>query len=539
MEEVVGAPGAVSHLVSLVWLKWRVTANSYRRVLRRPRGKATALALCAAFGFEVLLFIGLIGAARYLEAAGLSAPGQFAWTAAALLPLYLMLLLPTATGVELQTQVDARKLLPYPLAVREVFFGAAVGRVLGLLFPIPFLAPPIAAALVLAPGGVGGLPPAALAIALTVFQGVFLSQVLTITFQSSVTSRRRRDTVAFVGVFVAMLSWAALQLWVFGNLGSRDALLARISEGNMPPVLAGRVMSDPWGAPGLTALGLLAAEAMATFAAGTALSHYFLNIRVPSKPSARAERPVKVPTLPLPPHANLLLWKDRIYLRRDPFVKAAAYGTLMLVVVALVSSATTRAGDPRQVGGFFLAVFSFVAPWTFLSGLGANLLGVEDGLAFLFASPADRRAFLGAKALFLVALATAVSAATLAGCALVFARLDLLATAVAFTFTIAVGLTAAALISSAYFPSYATREGFRRKTVSGAGLATFTALGIVFLVPVGFASGVPVLLGNRLLLVATVPAALAVELAFLRTSLKTAAARIGRDEGEVLLRVKA
>jgi hypothetical protein len=131
-----------------------------------------------------------------------------------------------------------------------------------------------------------------------------------------------------------------------------------------------------------------------------------------------------------------------------------------------------------------------------------------------------------------------VSGLTLAGCAVVFDRLDLVPTAVSFTFVISVGLTAAAMVSSAYFPSHTAREGFRRKTVSGTGLLAFSLVGILYLIPVAIASGVPALVGNRLFLLATIPAALAVEFAFLRTSVEVAARRLALDEGEVLLRVK-
>lgn len=404
---------------------------------------------------------------------------------------------------------------------------------------MPFLVPPVVAVFVLSPTGAAGLAPGLLALCMLLLQGIFLSQLIAITFQSSVASRQGRDALAFAGVFIAMLGWAAFQLWVFGNLGSREALLSRLSEGNLPPVLVGRVLADPWGAGGLFAMGLLAAETLATFLAGTALSHYFLNIRVASRPAGRAVRAIEVQALPLSPHANLLLWKDRIYLKRDPLVKAAAYGTLMLVVVAVVSSATTRIADPRMAGAFFLAVFTFVAPWTFLSGLGANLFGAEDGLPFLLASPADRRGFLRGKAVFLVVVATIVSAVTLLGCALIFDRADLLPVAVASSFAITLGLTAAGLLSSSFFPSPVSREGFRRKTVSGAGLGAFTAFGVLFAVPVALANGLPTALGNRLLLFGTLPLAMAIEVAALRSSLHEAARRLVADEGEVLLRLKA
>jgi len=532
-------PCAIANQRTLLWLKWRVTANSYRRALRRRRGWLTFAGLALAFTVEWLVFAGLVAAVGYLKAAGFVQPPGFEWTAVALLPLYLLLLLPSATGVELQTQVEARKLLPYPVRVRELFLGAALGRTLGLLAPVPFLVPPVVAAFVLSSSGAAGMAPGLLALGLLLLQGVFLSQLIAITFQSSVASRQGRDALAFAGVFIAMLGWAALQLWVFGNLGSREALLSRVSEGNLPPVLVGRVLADPWGAGGLWAMGLLAAETLATFVAGTALSHYFLNIRVASRPAARAVRAIEVQALPLSPHANLLLWKDRIYLKRDPLVRAAAYGTLMLVVVAIVSSATTRVADPRTAGAFFLAVFSFVAPWTFLSGLGANLFGAEDGLSFLLASPADRREFLRAKAVFLVVVAAIVSAATLIGCALIFNRADLLPVALSSTVAIAVGLTAAGMLSSAFFPSPVSREGFRRKTVSGAGLGVFSALGLLFLVPVALANGVPAALGNRLLLLGTVPLAFALEVALLYTSVGEAARKVEADEGEILLRVRA
>jgi hypothetical protein len=371
-----------------------------------------------------------------------------------------------------------------------------------------------------------------------VFQAIFLSQIITVSFQSTLASRRLRDTLGFLGIFVIMFVWAALQLWVFGNLGSREALLARVSEGNLPPILAGRVLSDPTGARGLGALVILTLETAATFVVGVLVSHFFFVMRVPSRAAARKEQRVALPRLPLSDHGNLLLWKDRIYLRRDPFVKAAAYGTLVLVLVALVASASTRISDPHVAGGFFLAIFTFLAPWTFLSGLGANVFGVEEGLPFLLATPIDRRAFLRAKAVFLVGLSTGVSALTLSACAVLFGRLDLLPTALAFAFLISVGLTAAALVSSAYFPTQAVREGFRRKTVSGLGLATFSLVGILFLVPAAIASGLPTAFGDRALLLVTVPAALAVELAFLRAGVEIAFAKISRDEGEVLLRVK-
>ena len=516
-----------------------MTANSYRKALRRRRGWLTLLGLALAFSVEWLVFVGLVGAVGYLQAAGFVPPPGFEWTAVALLPLYLLLLLPSATGVEVQTQIEARKLLPFPVRVREIFLGAALGRSLGLFLPVPFLVPPVVAAFVLSPSGVVGLAPGLLALGLLVIQGIFLSQLIAITFQSSVASRQGRDAIAFAGVFIAMLGWAALQLWVFGNLGSREALLSRVSEGNLPPVLVGRVLADPWGATGLSALGLLAAETLGTFVAGTALSHYFLNIRVVSRPAAKAVRALEVQALPLSAHANLLLWKDRIYLKRDPLVKAASYGTLMLVVVAIVSSATTRIADPRVAGAFFLAAFTFIAPWTFLSGLGANLFGAEDGLPFLLASPADRREFLRGKAVFLVVVCALVSGATLVGCAAIFDRADLLPVALPSMAAIAVGLTAAGMLSSAYFPSPVSREGFRRKTVSGAGLGAFSALGVLFLIPVAIANGVPAALGNRMLLLATVPLAFAVEAAFLYSSVNEAARRISADEGEVLSSVRA
>ncbi len=531
--------GALLNQRTLLWLKWRVTANAYKRALRRPRGWLTFLGLALALAVESVAFVGLVAAAGYLKANGFRPPPGFEWTSLALLPLYALLLLPSATGVELQTQIEARKLLPYPVRVRELFLGAALGRSLGLLLPVPFLIPPVAAAFALSPSGLAGLAPGLAALSLLVLQGIFLSQLIAITFQASVASRQGRDTVAFAGVFIAMLGWAALQLWVFGNLGSRDALLSRVSEGNLPPVLVGRVLADPWGAGGLSAMATLAAEALGTFVAGTALSHYFLNIRVASRPAAKAVRGLEVQALPLSPHANLLLWKDRIYLKRDPLVKAAAYGTLMLVVVAVVSSATTRISDPRVAGSFFLAMFAFMAPWTFLSGLGANLLGAEDGLPFLLASPADRRGFLRGKAVFLVAVSTVVSAATLAGCAAIFDRADLLPVAIVSSLAVAVGLTAAGMLSSSFFPSAVSREGFRRKTVSGAGLGAFTAIGFLFAVPVLLANGIPTALGNRLLLFATLPLSLALELAALYSCVNEAARRLSADEGEVLMRVKA
>ncbi len=524
---------------TLLWLKWRVTANAYRRALRRPGRWISLAGLALAFTVECLAFVGLVAAVGYLRAQGFVPPPGFEWTAVALLPLYVLLLLPSATGVELQTQIEARKLLPYPVRVRELFLGAALGRSLGLLLPVPFLVPPVAAAFVLSPSGLGGLFPGLAALALLVVQGIFLAQLIAITFQSSVSSRQGRDALAFAGVFVAMLGWAALQLWVFGNLGSREALLSRVSEGNMPPVLVGRVLADPWGARGLAAVGLLAAEALGTYLAGTALSHYFLNIRVPSKPAAKSVRGIELQALPLSPHANLLLWKDRLYLKRDPLVKAAAYGTLMLVVVAIVSSATTRVADPRVAGSFFLAMFSFIAPWTFLSGLGANLLGSEDGLPFLLATPADRREFLRGKAVFLVTVATVVSAATLVGCAAIFNRADLLPVAIASSLALAVGLTAAGMLSSAFFPSAVSREGFRRKTVSGAGLGAFTLIGVLLAVPVMIANGVPTLLGNRWLLFVTLPLAIALEVAALYSGVNEASRRLAADEGDVLMRIRA
>jgi hypothetical protein len=527
-----------SALSNLLWLKWCVTRNSYERLLRRPRGRVVLAGLGFAFLIEVAVFLALVSAVRMLQASSFAPPGDFAWTSAALLPLYLMLLLPSATGVELQTQIDARKLLPYPMRLRDIFLGAAAGRAFGLLFPFPFLLPPVAAALMLAQPPLEAAPVVFFALVLTVFQGIFLSQVITVAFQSSVGSRRLRDAAAFVSVFIVMLLWAALQLWVFGSLGSREDALARLSQGNLPPILASHVLSDPLSAGGAFSLALLAGETAATFVAGVLISYFLLVLRVPSKAAAHVERKFPIPQFPMAAHSNLLLWKDRIYLRRDPFVKAASYGTLVLILVAIVSAASTRAADPRVIGGFFLTLFAFLAPWTFLVGLGANLLGVEDGLPFLLSTPIDRRAFLRAKAVFLIAMSTLVSGLTLAGCAVVFDRLDLVPTAVSFTFVISVGLTAAAMVSSAYFPSHTAREGFRRKTVSGTGLLAFSLVGILYLIPVAIASGVPALVGNRLFLLATIPAALAVEFAFLRTSVEVAARRLALDEGEVLLRVK-
>ncbi len=534
-----GGLAPTGNLRALLWLKWRVTGNSYRRLLRRPRGLLLLVGLVLAFVIDIAAFAFLASIIHFLRSSGTPPPPGFTWASAALIPLYFLLLMPSATGVELQTQVDAKKLLPFPVRVRELFLGTALGRAGGLLLPIPFLAPPAVAALIIAAPEPSALLPALAALVMLVLQAIFLSQALAVAFQSSVSSRRNRDTAAFAAVFIAMLAWAALQLWVFGNLGSREVLVSRLSEGSLPPVLAARIMTEPWSAAGLTALGLLAAETAATFVAGCALSHYFLNIRVPTKPQAKAERAVRVPRLPIAPVSNVLVWKDRIYLRRDPFVKSAAYGTLMLVVVAIVSSATTRIADPRQAGGFFLAIYAFLAPWTFLLGLGANIFGVEDGLPFLLSTPAERRDFLRAKAIFLVGLGTAVGAITLAAASVIFNRLDLLPQSIAFLFAITLGLTAAGMISSAYAPSHAAREGFRRKTVSGAGLALFTGLGIAFLIPVGFASGLPAFFGNRLFLFVTLPIAIAAEYAFLRSCVSTAAARLARDEGEVLLRVKA
>lgn len=531
--------GALLNQRTFLWLKWRVTVNAYRRALARPRWWLTVLGLALAFAVLSFAFVGLVAAAGYLKAHGFVPPAGFEWTALALLPLYGLLLLPSATGVELQTQIEARKLLPYPVRIREVFLGAGLGRGLGLLLPVPFLVPPVAAAFALSPSGLSGFLPGLGALTLLVLQAIFLCQLIAITFQSSVASRQGRDTIAFAGVFIAMLAWAGLQLWVFGNLGSREALLSKLSEGNLPPVLVGRVLSDPWGANGLWAGALLGVETLATYVGGTALSHYFLNIRVASRPAAKAVRGIEVQALPLSDHANLLLWKDRIYLRRDPLVKAAAYGTLMLVVVAVVSSATTRLADPRVAGSFFLAIFSFMAPWTFLSGLGANLLGAEDGLPFLLASPAKRREFLRGKAVFLVVVAALVSAATLTGCAAIFNRADLLPVAVGSTLAVAVALTAAGMLSSAFFPSSVSREGFRRKTVSGAGLGVFTLIGVLLVVPVVVANGLPTALGNRFLLLATLPLAVAFELVALQLSITAAARRVTADEGEVLLRVKA
>lgn len=531
--------GAAGNLRAILWLKWRVTVNSYRRLLRRPRGALILGGLGTAFVIECAVFTFLVLAVDFLRRSGFDAPAGFTWVSAALIPLFVMLLSPSATGVELQTQVDARKLLPYPLRMRELFLGAGLGRALGLLAPVPFLVPPLVAAMAIAPHDLAGLPLSAAALTLLVLQAIFFSQLLTVSFQSSVSSRRNRDTAAFAAVFIAMLIWAALQLWVFGNLGSREALIARISEGNMPPVLAGRVLTAPWSTAGLEALGLLTIETVATFGAGAALSHYFLNVRVATKSKPKSARAMGVQELPISQVGNVLVWKDRIYLRRDPFVKSATYGTLMLVIVAIVSSATTRIADPRQAGGFFLAVYAFLAPWTFLLGLGANIFGVEDGLPFLLATPADRRSFLRAKAVFLVTACTGVGALTLAAAGTIFNRLDLLPSSIAFLFVITLALTASGMISSAYAPSQAAREGFRRKTVSGTGLVVFTGLGLAFLIPVGFASGLPALMGNRWLLLATLPLAAAAEYVLLRAMIDAAASRLTRDEGEVLLRVKA
>ena len=539
MEAVAGATGARANVRALLWLKWRVTRNSYRRILRRRFGALLLVGLGLAFLVEVGVFTLFVRGVEFLRTSGYVPPPSFTWVTVVLIPLYVLLLLPSATGVELQTNIDARKLLPYPVRVRELFLGAGLGRALGLLAPVPFLVPPVAAALLIAPPGAAGAAISATALALLVLQAMFLSQLITVSFQSSVSLRRKRDGAALAAVFAVMLGWAALQLWAFGSLGPREALVARLSEGYTPPVLAGRVLTAPWSVDGLVALGLLAAETAATFVAGTALSHYVLNIRVPTKGTARREREVKLPALPISAVANLVVWKDRIYLSRDPFVKAAVYGTFMLVVVAVVSSATTRFADPRQSGGFFLAVYTFLAPWTFLSGLGANIFGVEDGLAFLLATPADRRAFLRGKAMFLIGAGSAVGCATLAVAALIFGRLDLLPVACAFLVAVTIGLTAAGMLSSAYFPSQAAREGFRRKTVSGTGLALFTFAGLLFLIPVGFAWGLPSYAMDRWLMLLTFPLAVAIEVAFLRSSIGAATERLSRDEGEILARVKA
>jgi len=90
-------PGAIANQRTLLWLKWRVTANSYRRALRRRRGWLTFAGLALAFTVEWLVFAGLVAAVGYLKAAGFVQPPGFEWTAVALLPLYLLLLLPSAT----------------------------------------------------------------------------------------------------------------------------------------------------------------------------------------------------------------------------------------------------------------------------------------------------------------------------------------------------------------------------------------------------------------------------------------------------------
>lgn len=95
------------------------------------------------------------------------------------------------------------------------------------------------------------------------------------------------------------------------------------------------------------------------------------------------------------------------------------------------------------------------------------------------------------------------------------------------------------MISSAFFPSPVSREGFRRKTVSGAGLGVFSALGCLSLVLVLLANGVPAVLGNRLLLLGTVPLAIVLEAAALYASVNEAARRLAADEGDVLTRIKA
>ncbi len=572
-----------SHVRTLLWLRWKLTLRGYTRSVRRIISLVLLMLI-------MLPFVGFLafGTTKGYDALPRAAAAQLLFGVVGL--LYLIWAALPLLQYTLNEGLDVTKLQTFPLTRGEQM----VSLVLSTLMDISTLFLVALYAAVIAGWHATPLATAVTLVALAVayVHTVGLSQLVLAALMGLLRSRRFRDVSVIV--FALMGSACSLASQVISRaLSYRDpSELASIHIDRYlqwtPPGMAIRavVLADqgeyvqalPWlvGALALVPVlltvwarvlehGITTAETSGSGSRGRARRRGRLAVAsaagpsVPSQTSAqlsiagtpsRAIPAVPVQTAeerrwrPLSGAALAIARKDALYLWRDPQLKAVLLSTLLAGAFILVPQLYTGRRAASSVGlgenGVLLAA---VPTLFFVLSFSLNALGMErQGLQTLFLYPIRPLDVFWGKNLVMGGIAMALQ--------LVFAVVLAVTNGGWINVPVALGIGLAAVlvemgcgnVTSVLVPfrmrqmrmgdtgSMSSESGFLRGIVS---LITMMVTALL-LTPVAAAVVIPLVIGHRVLLFATIPAAVLYAAVFHQITTRLIAPRMLTRAPEIL-----
>ena len=329
----------------------------------------------------------------------------------ALTVLYLLWALTPLMGFHLNESYDVTKLFGYPITPRQILMGIVLGSFFDismlLLLPVSILL------LCYFTSSFISLICNVLLLGMFVLQTVMLGQTVTLLLIGFLRSRRFRDMTVILLPLVSALSYLVQQtiIFQFRHIAEREVIDARVW-------LFAEFLPSGWLARSLQAVSesewplaiIFAVLMLQTFLATLAMASWTLDnlYRGDAGPREVREKEVAQANLAdirrpilgkLPPEVSAILFKEMLYMRREPQYKALASQVVYMLVVLIIIfvapgmsnglSLINRWVRPLMFLPLCLAVFSFSLPLLF------NLFGGEGAaVTMLFSFPVRRRSLL-------------------------------------------------------------------------------------------------------------------------------------------------
>jgi len=467
-------------------LKWVLLVRHYRR----NWGNAIGV------GASLLTIVGASVVGGALLFVYLHTEGQGTRDSALLIANWLLALLwlmSPFTQLDLQRNLDLNGLRLLPLSGSTFTFAVLLD---GVLSPIMlFTSPALLAALACFTLRAGDLAVLLLSGLLLLTFLVGLCQALYLWLNRLLTSRRFADASIFIGLLLFVLI-QGVNLYMQGMAGPHISpeIAQRLAHVRLllsplidwlPPGLAMQAVSAASGGfLSATAgyLALLAAQAVvAIWLAGVAARQFYAGELESGglAPAPKAVAPAKswrAPTRLLGPLMAALLGRERVYLARDPLLKAlfiqTLLGSVMMVAVLLimrlrisqeVDANFINLGDYSGYALLGIAMFLSFAE----SAMLFNKFGYEGPLVTAtLLTPVSRVKLLAAKSVFLLSHFAAINVVIIAGLGLMLRVPPLLG--VAAVLMVAANTAVVDVIGhfvSIYFPFTYQRRGRRMRAV--------------------------------------------------------------------------
>jgi hypothetical protein len=394
-----------SHVGLLVKLKWVLTWRGYRA------DKAKAFSSLILF-ICLVLISGLSVVALWYLFEHVEASLKLFVARDALAILYLLWAVTPLMGFHLNESYDVTKLFGYPITPRQMLVGVIAGSFLDismlLLLPVTVLI-----LLRFSPHFFAFLCNFVM-LALFVVQTITMGQTVTLLLVGFLRSRRFRDMTVILLPLFSAISYLIQQTLIFSfqHLMKREVLDARVWQiaEFLPPGWTARAMQmmneGSWGFALLFFMAMLQVFLATLAIASWSLDNLYrgdTGPRTAREPETVGASGYQRPIFGfIPPDIGAVLYKEWIYLRREPQYKALASQVVYMLVVLMVaflapsiSRGSLPFGPHSQWAGPLLylplctAVFSFSLPLLF------NLFGGEGAaVTVLFSFPTPRRAFL-------------------------------------------------------------------------------------------------------------------------------------------------